>query len=110
MTINYDKLLALKIPDAEHTYTDKDTNLDALGVADGGLGGPPRESQPVHSIPDRKPDLVCDLGTRPEQAVIYRLSGDRNPLHIDPDMAKTAGFPKPIMHGLGTFGVVGHAF
>jgi acyl dehydratase len=78
--------------------------------ADGGFGGPPRESPPVHPIPDRKPDLVCDLGTRPEQAVIYRLSGDRNPLHIDPEMAKTAGFPKPIMHGLGTFGVVGHAF
>jgi acyl dehydratase len=222
MTINYDKLLALKIPDAEHTYTDKDTILYALGVglghdpldlkqldfvyeknlkalptfaamvgypgfwvreldtgidwvrivngeqgvtlhqplkptgtvigktrvlevidkgqgkgavvyaerkvidkatgaliatvtqntfcrADGGFGGPPRESPPVHPIPERKPDLVCDLGTRPEQAVIYRLSGDRNPLHIDPDMAKTAGFPKPILHGLGTFGVVGHA-
>jgi acyl dehydratase len=77
--------------------------------ADGGFGGPPRESPPVHPIPERKPDLVCDLGTRPEQATIYRLSGDRNPLHIDPDMAKTAGFPKPILHGLGTFGVVGHA-
>ena len=77
--------------------------------ADGGFGGPPRESPPVHQIPERAPDLVCDLGTRPEQAAIYRLSGDRNPLHIDPDMAKTAGFPRPILHGLGTFGVVGHA-
>jgi acyl dehydratase len=222
MAINYDKLLALKIPDAEHTYTDKDTILYALGVglgqdpldpkqldfvyeknlkalptyaamlgypgfwvreldtgidwvrivngeqavvlhqplkpagtvvgksrvlevidkgqgkgalvyaerkvtdkasgaliatttqttfcrADGGFGGPPRASPPVHAIPDRAPDIVCDLATRPEQATIYRLSGDRNPLHIDPEMARTAGFPKPILHGLGTFGVVGHA-
>src|SRR5262245_14043350 len=77
--------------------------------ADGGFGGPPRESPPVHKIPERAPDLVCDLATRPEQATIYRLSGDRNPLHIDPEMAKTAGFPRPILHGLGTFGVVGHA-
>ena len=76
---------------------------------DGGFGGPPRESPPVHKIPDRAPDIVCDLGTRPEQAMIYRLSADLNPLHIDPDVAKAAGFPKPILHGLGTFGVVGHA-
>ncbi len=222
MAINYDKLLALKIPEAEHSYTAKDTMLYALGVglghdpldrkqldfvyekklkplptfaavlgypgfwireldtgidwvrlvngeqavilhqplkpagtvlgksrvvevidkgagkgalvyserkvtdkasgalvatvtqttfcrADGGFGGPPRESPPVHPIPERKPDLVCDLGTRPEQAMIYRLSADMNPLHVDPEVAKTAGFPRPIFHGLGTFGVVGHA-
>ena len=221
MAINYDKLLALKIPDVEHRYTDKDTMLYALGVglghdptdpaqldfvyeknlkplptfaavlgypgfwvrdldtgidwlkivngeqgvvlhqpvkpagtvigrtrivevidkgagkgalayterkvtdkasgaliatvtqttfcrADGGFGGP-RESPPVHNIPDRAPDLACDLGTRPEQAMIYRLSADRNPLHIDPEIAKAAGYPRPILHGLGTFGVVGHA-
>ncbi len=77
--------------------------------ADGGFGGPPRESSPVHKLPERAPDLICDLATRPEQAMIYRLSADRNPLHIDPEVAKAAGFPKPILHGLGTFGVVGHA-
>jgi acyl dehydratase len=77
--------------------------------ADGGFGGPPRESPPVHKIPERTPDLVCDLGTRPEQAMIYRLSADRNPLHIDPEIAKAAGYERPILHGLGTFGVVGHA-
>ncbi|MBM3528035.1 MAG: 3-alpha,7-alpha,12-alpha-trihydroxy-5-beta-cholest-24-enoyl-CoA hydratase [Alphaproteobacteria bacterium] len=222
MPIDYDKLLALKIPEAEHTYTDKDTILYALGVglghdpldakqldfvyeknlkalptyaamlgypgfwirelptgidwvrlvngeqgvtlhkpiaatgtvigrarvtevidkgegkgalvysertvfdkatgdliatvtqttfcrADGGFGGPPREQPPAHKLPERAPDLVCDLGTRPEQAAIYRLTGDRNPLHVDPEVAKTAGFPRPIFHGLGTFGVVGHA-
>ena len=222
MAIDYDKLLALKIADVEHTYTDKDTMLYALGVglghdpldekqldfvyeknlkalptfaavlgypgfwvrdldtgidwvkivngeqgvvlhaplkpkgtvlgktrivevidkgagkgalvyterkvtdkasgelvatvtqttfcrADGGFGGPPRESPPVHKIPERTPDLTCDLTTRPEQAMIYRLSADRNPLHIDPEVAKAAGYPKPILHGLGTFGVAGHA-
>ncbi len=77
--------------------------------ADGGFGGPPRESPPAHKIPERAPDLVCDLGTRPEQALIYRLSADRNPLHVDPEVAKAAGYPRPILHGLGTFGVVGHA-
>ena len=77
--------------------------------ADGGFGGPPREQPAPHQIPERAPDLVCDLPTRPEQALIYRLSADRNPLHVDPEVAKQAGYPRPILHGLGTFGVVGHA-
>jgi acyl dehydratase len=77
--------------------------------ADGGFGGPPRESPPTHKLPDRAPDLVCDLETRPEMALVYRLSADLNPLHADLDVAKAAGFPRPILHGLGTFGVVGHA-
>jgi acyl dehydratase len=222
MAIAYDKLLALKIPDVEHSYTDKDTILYALGIglghdplnaheldfvyeknlkplptfaavlgypgfwirdlptgidwvrlvngeqgitlhrpltpqgtvigrtrivevidkgagkgalvyterkvtdkasgaliatvtqttfcrADGGFGGPPRESPPLHPIPERPPDMVCDLPTRPEAALIYRLSGDRNPLHVDPAVAAAAGFPRPILHGLATFGVAGHA-
>jgi acyl dehydratase len=222
MAIDYDKLLALKIPEAEHSYTDKDTMLYALGVglghdpldgkeldfvyeknlkalptfaavlgypgfwvrdldtgidwvrivngeqgvvlhrpvaprgtvigrsrivevidkgagkgalvyterkvtdkasgelvatvtqttfcrADGGFGGPPREQPPGHKLPERAPDLTCDLATRPEMALIYRLSADRNPLHVDPEVARAAGFPRPILHGLGTFGVVGHA-
>jgi acyl dehydratase len=64
---------------------------------------------PLHPLPDRAPDLVCDLGTRPEAALIYRLSADLNPLHADLDVAKAAGYPRPILHGLATFGVVGHA-
>jgi acyl dehydratase len=76
---------------------------------DGGFGGPPREQRPPHPIPDRAPDTVCDLPTRPEMALIYRLSGDPNPLHIDPQIARAAGFQRPILHGLGTFGVAGHA-
>jgi len=77
--------------------------------ADGGFGGPPREGPPSHKVPERAPDLACDLGTRPEMALVYRLSADLNPLHADLDVAKAAGFPRPILHGLGTFGVVGHA-
>jgi len=76
---------------------------------DGGFGGPPRPVPALHSIPTRAPDAVCDFGTRPEMALIYRLSGDYNPLHAEPAVAKTAGFPRPILHGLGTFGVSGHA-
>jgi acyl dehydratase len=76
---------------------------------DGGFGGPPREQRPVHSIPARAPDFACDLPTRPEMALIYRLSADPNPLHADPATAKAAGFPRPILHGLATFGVCGHA-
>jgi acyl dehydratase len=76
---------------------------------DGGFGGPPRETPPVHPIPERAPDLICDLPTRPEMALIYRLSADPNPLHADPGVAKAAGFPRPILHGLATFGVAAHA-
>src|ERR1700684_1069770 len=77
--------------------------------ADGGFGGAPRQAPQAHSVPARTPGGVCDLPTRPESALIYRLSGDRNPLHCDPAVAKQAGFPRPISHGLGTFGTAGHA-
>jgi acyl dehydratase len=77
--------------------------------ADGGFGGPKRDAPAPHAIPDRPPDLTCDLPTRPETALIYRLSGDINPLHAEPEFAKAAGFPRPILHGLATFGVAGHA-
>ena len=76
---------------------------------DGGFGGPPREAPPPHALPQRAADAVCDLPTRPEMALIYRLSGDVNPLHAEPEFARAAGFPRPILHGLATFGVAGHA-
>jgi acyl dehydratase len=76
---------------------------------DGGFGGPPREQRPVHALPERAPDMTCDLTTRPEQALIYRLTADLNPLHVDPAVAKAAGFPRPILHGLATFGIAAHA-
>jgi len=77
--------------------------------ADGGFGGPPRQAPEPHPLPARAPDAVCDLTTRPEAALIYRLSGDRNPLHAEPAAARQAGYPRPIMHGLGNFGIAGHA-
>ena len=76
---------------------------------DGGFGGPPRQTPAPHPIPERAADAVCDLATRPEAALIYRLSGDLNPLHADPAVAQAAGFPRPILHGLGSFGVAAHA-
>ncbi len=101
---------------SERTLFDKATGDLVASVVqttfcrgDGGFGGPPRSQRPVHAIPERAPDLVCELATRPEAALIYRLSGDLNPLHVDPAVAKAAGFAKPILHGLATFGVVGHA-
>ena len=60
-------------------------------------------------LPERAPDAVCDLPTRPEMALLYRWNADMNPLHADPAIAKAAGFPRPILHGLATFGVAGHA-
>ena len=75
---------------------------------DGGFGGPAREAPAAHPIPVRAPDLVCDRATRPEAALIYRLSGDPNPLHVDPAVARAAGFPRPILHGLASFGIACH--
>ena len=75
---------------------------------DGGFGGPPRQAPEPHPLPSRVPDVFCDLDTRPEAALIYRLSGDPNPLHADPAVAKAAGFPRPILHGLATFGIACH--
>jgi len=76
----------------------------------GGFGGERGPStQTVNAPPDRKPDHVVEDVTRPEQGAIYRLSGDRNPIHIDPDFAKMAGFEKPFVHGLCTYGFVGRA-
>ena len=77
--------------------------------ADGGFGGEKREAAAPHPIPERAPDIVCDLATRPEMALVYRLSGDVNPLHADPAFARQGGYPRPILHGLATFGVAGHA-
>lgn len=76
---------------------------------DGGFSGPEGPVLPPHTLPDAKPDEICDLPTVEQAALIYRLSGDPNPIHADPQIAKAAGFDRPILHGLGTLGVAGHA-
>jgi acyl dehydratase len=76
---------------------------------DGGFGGPAGPAPEPHRLPERAPDMAVDLPTLPQAALIYRLSGDYNPLHADPEVAAVAGFPRPVLHGLCTFGVVGRA-
>lgn len=74
----------------------------------GGFGGD-RGPSSSGALPDRDPDEARTYATRPEQALIYRLSGDRNPLHADPAFAARAGFDRPILHGLCTYGFTGRA-
>jgi acyl dehydratase len=76
---------------------------------DGGFGGPSSPQAALRAMPDRPSDATCILGTSPQAALIYRLSGDLNPIHVDPQAARAAGFERPILHGLATFGVAGHA-
>lgn len=77
--------------------------------ADGGFGGPAEKLAPPHAMPAGPPHHVVELGTLPQSALLYRLNADYNPLHADPELAKAAGYPRPILHGLCTFGVAAHA-
>jgi len=77
--------------------------------ADGGFGGPDGPVRTPHPVPSTRPHHVCDLPTLPQAALIYRLSGDYNPLHADPEYARKAGFKMPILHGRCTFSIAGHA-
>ena len=72
---------------------------------DGGFGGPSEGQPEPHQVPARAPDRTVDIATRPDQALVYRLCGDRNPLHSDPEFAMRAGFAKPILHGMCTYGI-----
>jgi len=76
---------------------------------EGGFGGPSGPTRAPHELPSRAPDQVCDLRTLPQAALIYRLSGDYNPLHAEPSVAASVGFRQPILHGLCTYGVAGYA-
>jgi len=73
---------------------------------DGGFGGPSGPLPEPHPLPQRAPDRDLKIATSPQAALVYRLSGDYNPLHADPEVARNAGFDRPILHGLCTFGVV----
>jgi len=71
----------------------------------GGFGKSTVEEKSVPKPPETEPDIVVESATRPEQALYYRWNGDDNPLHVDPDVAKKAGFHRPILHGLCTYGI-----
>jgi 3-hydroxyacyl-CoA dehydrogenase/3a,7a,12a-trihydroxy-5b-cholest-24-enoyl-CoA hydratase len=97
------------------TTTDEDGNELAYNEFSsfirgaGGWGGERGPSGDVNVAPDRKPDAVVEEKTHPNQALLYRLSGDINPLHADPNFATSFGFEKPILHGLCTFGFAARA-
>lgn len=76
---------------------------------DGGCGGTTDEAPTRHTLPDRAPDLTLALPTLPQAALLYRLSGDYNPIHADPAVARNAGFERPILQGLCSLGVVSRA-
>ncbi len=76
--------------------------------ADGGFGGQRQVSREFRAVPDRPPDAGIEMVTQPNQALWYRLNGDRNPLHASPAFAVKAGFPRPILHGLCTYSVAAH--
>jgi len=76
---------------------------------DGGRGGGGDAIELLATVPDREPDQIVQLATRQEQALLYRLSGDYNPLHVSRSVARAAGFEKPILHGLCTYGFIGRA-
>jgi acyl dehydratase len=102
-------------------YTERDVTDAATGKmiatlgsttfcrADGGFGGPAGPIKPVHPIPEGAPELTEDRATLPSAALIYRLSGDYTPLHAEPAIGRAAGFERPILHGLCTFGIAGWA-
>ncbi len=94
------------LPDGSPLYT---TTMSAFIRGGGGWGGDRGPSGPQNVPPDRAPDHQVTYQTSPDQALIYRLSGDRNPLHSDPAFAKLGGFDRPILHGLCTYGFTGRA-
>jgi acyl dehydratase len=98
----YTETAARSAADGEAMFTLRSVTF-ARG--DGGFGGPAGSGPAPHPLPERKPDATVTLATRKDQALLYRLNGDRNPLHADPDLARRVGFSAPILHGLGTYGV-----
>jgi len=76
---------------------------------DGGFGGPTGAAEPPAQVPNRAEDVTFDWPVLPQAALIYRLSGDLNPLHVDPEVARSVGFERPILHGAATWGIAGYA-
>jgi acyl dehydratase len=111
----YDKgsgaLIVMRFDTREKSGTPVCTNwVSAFVRGAGGFGGPAQPKKEVPPIPSRNPDFGLEAQTGVNQAALYRMSGDRNPLHIDPAIAKMVGFQEPILHGLCTYGVVCRRF
>ncbi len=111
----YDKgsgaLIVMRFDSQDKNGTPLCTNWAGIFVRGaGGFGGPPQPKKEIPSLPPKDPDYVFSAPTDPNQAALYRMSGDRNPLHIDPAVAKAVGFAQPILHGLCTYGVVCRRF
>jgi acyl dehydratase len=101
-----DALVVLEVASADEAGEVQFTNrLTMFLRGEGGFGGPPAPASKV-PMPERAPDHLLVSPTHPAQALLYRLSGDPNPLHVDPPFAVKAGFDTPILHGLCSFGMV----
>jgi acyl dehydratase len=85
------------------------TRMSAFIRGEGGWGGDRGPAGGANAAPERAPDHTVTVQTRSDQALLYRLSGDRNPLHSDPAFAAMGGFDRPILHGLCTYGFTGRA-
>lgn len=111
----YDKgsgaLIVMRFDSQDKNGTPLCTNWAGVFVRGaGGFGGPPQPQKEIPPLPAKEPDYAFLAPTDPNQAALYRMSGDRNPLHIDPAVAEAVGFAQPILHGLCTYGVVGRCF
>lgn len=111
----YDRIIGASVEvrfttrDASTAKTLFETVSTVIIRGEGGFGGPRGSRVKAFNAPERDPDLVMTYETQPVQALLYRLNGDRNPLHSDPEFARAAGFERPILHGLCTYGFAGRA-
>jgi acyl dehydratase len=96
----------LRTPDGRLVATIDNSNL---ARKHGGFGGKVTEFAPPHQVPATPPQQIIELPTPPNLALLYRLTGDLNPLHSDPEHARAVGFARPILHGAATYGVAAHA-
>jgi acyl dehydratase len=96
----------LTTPSGERVAT---IDNSTLARKHGGFGGKVTQAPEAHAVPAGAPQAVYDLPTPPNLALLYRLNGDENPLHVEPELARKVGFDRPILHGAATFGVAAHA-
>ncbi|MGH1490731.1 MAG: MaoC/PaaZ C-terminal domain-containing protein [Acidimicrobiales bacterium] len=100
------KMVATTVDDGEPLF---ETTSSVFIMGEGGFGGDRGPTEKANVAPDRDADYEVTYQTRPDQALLYRLCGDRNPLHSDKQFSDVGGFPKPILHGLCTYGFTGRA-